>query len=180
MQTDTRLAKLVGNMVAHFYNGTNDAQLLGEKIVEDLVNSWSIVLVACFCTLVASLIYIALMRWLSAPILWFSIFGVLIGLLVGIYFSVKQYIHWENTPTVPVHGLNLHSTVKNVLQNQNTWLYLSIFVGVCFVVILLLVIVLRKRIRIAIALTKEGSKAVSSVISTVFFPSSPGYSSLPP
>lgn len=170
MQTDTRLAKLVGNMVAHFYNGTNDAQLLGEKIVEDLVNSWSIVLVACFCTLVASLIYIALMRWLSAPILWFSIFGVLIGLLVGIYFSVKQYIHWENTPTVPVHGLNLHSTVKNVLQNQNTWLYLSIFVGVCFVVILLLVIVLRKRIRIAIALTKEGSKAVSSVISTVFFP----------
>ncbi|EDX14807.1 choline transporter-like 2 [Drosophila simulans] len=170
MHTDTRLAKLVGNMVAHFYNGTNDAQLLGEKIVEDLVNSWSIVLVACFCTLVASLIYIALMRWLSAPILWFSIFGVLIGLLVGIYFSVKQYIHWEKTPTVPVHGLNLHSQVKNVLQSQNTWLYLSIFVGVCFVVILLLVIVLRKRIRIAIALTKEGSKAVSSVISTVFFP----------
>ncbi|XP_037707613.1 choline transporter-like 2 [Drosophila subpulchrella] len=170
MQTDTRLAKLVGNMVAHFYNGTHDAQRLGEEIVEDLVNSWSIVLVACFCTLVASLIYIALMRWLSAPILWFSIFGVLIGLLVGIYYTVKQYIFWEKTPTVPLHGLNLQSQVKNVLQNQNTWLYLSIFVGVCFVVILLLVIVLRKRIRIAIALTKEGSKAVSSVISTVFFP----------
>ncbi|KAH8382735.1 hypothetical protein KR009_004993 [Drosophila setifemur] len=170
MQTDTRLAKLVGNLVAHFYNGTHDAQRLGEEIVEDLVNSWSIVLVACVCTLVASLIFIALMRWLSAPILWFAIFGVLTGLLVGIYYTVRQYIFWEKTPTVPVHGLNLHSTVKNVLQNQKTWLYLSIFLGVCFVVILLLVIVLRKRIRIAIALTKEGSKAVSSVISTVFFP----------
>ncbi|XP_017039014.1 choline transporter-like 2 [Drosophila ficusphila] len=169
-QTDTRLAKLVGNMVAHFYNGTHDSQRLGEEIVEDLVNSWSIVLVACFCTLIASLIYIALMRWLSAPILWFSIFGVLIGLLVGIYYTVNQYIFWEKTATVPIHSYNLQSTVKNVLQNQNTWLYLSIFVGVCFVVILLLVIVLRKRIRIAIALTKEGSKAVSSVISTVFFP----------
>ncbi|XP_043653901.1 choline transporter-like 2 [Drosophila teissieri] len=170
MKTDTRLTKLVGNMVAHFYNGTNDAQVLGEKIVEDLINSWAIVLVACFCTLIASLVYIALMRWLSAPILWFSIFGVLIGLLVGIYETVKEYRRWETTATVPVHGLNLHSTVKNVLQNKNTWLYLSIFLGVSFVVILLLVIVLRKRIRIAIALTKEGSKAVSSVISTVFFP----------
>ncbi|KAH8306254.1 hypothetical protein KR018_005316 [Drosophila ironensis] len=170
MQTDTKLAKLVGNLVAHFYNGTHDAQRLGEEIVEDLVNSWAIVLVACFCTLIASLIFIALMRWLSAPILWFSIFGVLIGLLVGIYYTVRQYLFWEKTPTVPVHGLNLQSTVKNVLQNQNTWLYLSIFVAVSFVVILLLVIVLRKRIRIAIALTKEGSKAVSTVISTVFFP----------
>ncbi|KAH8247236.1 hypothetical protein KR038_000744 [Drosophila bunnanda] len=170
MQTDTRLAKMVGNLVAHFYNGTHDAQRLGEEIVEDLVNSWSIVLVACFCTLIASLIFISLMRWLSAPILWFSIFGVLTGLLVGIYYTVRQYIYWEQTPTVTVHGLNLQSTIKNVLQNQNTWLYLSIFVAVCFVVILLLVIVLRKRIRIAIALTKEGSKAVSSVISTVFFP----------
>ncbi|XP_016977108.2 choline transporter-like 2 [Drosophila rhopaloa] len=170
MQTDTRLAKLVGNMVAHFYNGTHDAQRLGEEIVEDLVNSWSIVLVACFCTLVASLIYIALMRWLSAPILWFSIFGVLIGLLAAIYYTVDRYIFWEKTATVPMHGLNLHSTVKNVLHNKSTWLYLSIFLSGCFVVILLLVIVLRKRIRIAIALTKEGSKAVSSVISTVFFP----------
>ncbi|SPP80594.1 CTL-like protein 2 [Drosophila guanche] len=169
-QTDTRLAKMVGNLVAHFYNGTHDAQRLGEEIVEDLVNSWSIVLVACFCTLIASLVFIALMRWLSAPILWFSIFAVLTGLLVAIYYTVRQYIFWEKTPTVPIHGLNLQSTVKNVLQNQSTWLYLSIFVGVCFVVILLLVIVLRKRIRIAIALTKEGSKAVSSVFSTVFFP----------
>ncbi|XP_068155971.1 choline transporter-like 2 isoform X1 [Drosophila tropicalis] len=170
MQTDTRLAKLVGNMVAHFYNGTHDAQRLGEEIVEDLVNSWSVILVALLCTLIASLVFIALMRWLSAPILWFSIIGVLVGLLVGIYYTIRQYTHWKKTPTVPNHGLNLQSTVTNVLQDQSTWLYLSIFLGACFIIILLLVVVLRKRIRIAIALTKEGSKAVSTVISTVFFP----------
>ncbi|XP_062126376.1 choline transporter-like 2 [Drosophila sulfurigaster albostrigata] len=170
MQTDTRLAKMVGNLVAHFYNGTHDAQRLGEEIVEDLVNSATIVLTTLLLTMIASLIFISLMRWLAAPILWFSIFGVLIGLMAGIYYSIKQYTFWKNTPTVPHHALNLQSQLQNLLQNANNWLYLSIFLCVCFVIILLLVIVLRKRIRIAIALTKEGSKAVSTVISTVFFP----------
>ncbi|KAH8420714.1 hypothetical protein KR222_002885 [Zaprionus bogoriensis] len=170
MQTDTQLAKLVGNLVAHFYDGAHEAQRLGEEIVEDLVNSVSIVLTVLVFTLVASLVFISLMRWLAAPILWFSIVGVLVGLLVAIYYSIKQYIFWRDTPTVPLHDLNLQKKWENLLQEPNTWLYLSIFLGVCFVVIFLLVIVLRKRIRIAIALTKEGSKAVSSVISTVFFP----------
>lgn len=170
MQTDTRLAKMVGNLVAHFTNGTHEAQQLGEEIVEDLVNSASVVLLVLLFTLIASLVFISLMRWLAAPILWFSIFGVLIGLLAAIYYSIKQYIFWRDTPTVPLHDFNLQRKVQNLLQEPRTWLYLSIFVGVCFLIIFLLVIVLRKRIRIAIALTKEGSKAVSTVISTVFFP----------
>ncbi|XP_017472269.1 PREDICTED: CTL-like protein 2 [Rhagoletis zephyria] len=169
-QADTRLAKLVGNMVAHFYNGTHDAQQLGEEIVEDIMNSWYVVLMALMCTLIASLILIALMRWFAAPILWLSIFGVLVGLGFGIYYCVKQYRFWRETATVPNHSLNLEAAVKNVLQEPSTWLYLSIFLAISFVVILLLVIVLRSRIQIAIALTKEGSKAVSSIISTVFFP----------
>lgn len=170
IQTDTRLAKLVGNFVAHFYNGTHDAQQLGEAIVEDIFNSWFVIFMALVCTLLVSLIFIFLMRWLAAPVLWFSILGVLLGLLVGIYYSIRQYQFWRDTPTVPNHGLNLHSAVKNILQEPSNWLYLIIAECICFLVIFLLVIVLRTRISIAIALTKEGSKAVSSVYSTVFFP----------
>ncbi|KAH8381232.1 hypothetical protein KR093_000099 [Drosophila rubida] len=170
MQTNTRLAKMVGNLVAHFYNGTHDAQQLGEEIVEDLVNSATVVLTTLILTMIASLIFISVMRWLAGPILWISIFGVLIGLLVAIYYGIKQYTFWKNTAAVPQHALNLQSQLQNLLQDSNNWLYLSIFLCVSFVIILLLVIVLRKRIRIAIALTKEGSKAVSTVISTVFFP----------
>ncbi|XP_030369732.1 CTL-like protein 2 [Scaptodrosophila lebanonensis] len=170
MQANTKLVKFVGNLVAHFYNGTHDAQRLGEEIVEDIINSWQIVLVVLICTLVTAFIYIALMRWLSGPIVWFSIFGVLIGLVVGIYYSIKKYSFWSQTATTPHHSLNLQSTLLNILQDRRTWLYLSIFLCACFVIILLLVIVLRQRIRIAIALTKEGSNAVSSVTSTMFFP----------
>lgn len=48
-----------------------------------------------------------------------------------------------------------------------------IVVSVLLLIILLVVIFLRKRIVIAIALVKEGSKAVSSITSTVFFPLAP-------
>lgn len=45
-----------------------------------------------------------------------------------------------------------------------------IALSVLLVIIVLTIIILRKRIVIAVALVKEGSKAVSSITSTVFFP----------
>ncbi|KAM7363295.1 choline transporter-like 2 isoform 1-T5 [Cochliomyia hominivorax] len=170
LQTDTRLAKFIGNIVVHFTNGTHEAQRVGENVVEDILNSYVIILTAILCTLVASLIFIALMRWLAAPFLWTSIFGVLVGLVVGIYYSIQKYIFYHREATVPQHALNLNAVVKNVLQDERLWLYLSIFLCVFFIVLLLLLIVLRNRINIAVALIKEGSKAVSSVKSTVCFP----------
>lgn len=170
MQTDTKLAKFIGNIVAQFTNGTHEAQQVGENVVEDILNSYVVILTAILCTLVASFIFIALMRWLASPFLWTSIFGVLLGLAVAIYFSIKQYAFYHQEATVPQHALNLNAVVKNVLQDERLWLYLSIFLCVFFVILLLLLIVLRKRISIAVALIKEGSKAVSSVKSTVFFP----------
>ncbi|XP_075150087.1 choline transporter-like 2 [Haematobia irritans] len=170
LQTDTRLSKFIGNIVVHFTNGTHEAQRVGDNVVEDIYNSYVVILTAMLCTLVATFIFIALMRWLAAPFLWTSIFGVLVGLAVAIYFSIKQYTFYHREATVPQHALNLNSAVKNVLQDERLWLYLSIFLCIFLVVLLLLLIVLRKRITIAVALIKEGSKAVSSVKSTVFFP----------
>lgn len=45
-----------------------------------------------------------------------------------------------------------------------------IALSITLVIIVLTIIILRKRIIIAVALVKEGSKAVSSITSTVFFP----------
>ena len=53
---------------------------------------------------------------------------------------------------------------------RDTWLVLFIIsVSLC-VIILLITIFLRKRLRIAIALISEASKAVGSIMSSVFFP----------
>lgn len=116
MQTDTRLAKFIGNIVAHFTNGTHDAQQVGENVVEDILNSYLVILTAVLCTLVASFIFIGLMRWLAAPFLWTSIIGVLIGLVAAIYFSIKQYMFFHREATVPQHSFNLNAAVKNILQ----------------------------------------------------------------
>lgn len=56
------------------------------------------------------------------------------------------------------------------MAKKDTWLYLLIILSVLLTIIVLIVIFLRKRIAVAIALVKEGSKAVSSITSTVFFP----------
>lgn len=67
-------------------------------------------------------------------------------------------------------GLTVESLVKLWLAKKDTWLYLLIILSVLLLIIVLIVIFLRKRIAVAIALVKEGSKAVSSITSTVFFP----------
>ncbi|KAH8346795.1 hypothetical protein KR084_011960, partial [Drosophila pseudotakahashii] len=170
VQTKSQQGKMICNMLPLFFNGTEQAQKVCEEVLEDLEESTTFVLKAGCCALIASLFYIALMRWFSGQILWFSIFGVLIGLLMPLLYCITQYIHWKNTTREPETDLSVKSIVEKVLHDHHTWLGLSIFFGVCFVVILLIVIVLLKRIRIAIALVKEGSKAMSSVISTMFFP----------
>ncbi|XP_055380339.1 choline transporter-like 2 isoform X2 [Condylostylus longicornis] len=168
-ETDTYLAKFVGNFVAHFYTGENP-QDFGQKVVEDIVESWPTVLGALIITMIVSLIFIALMRWIAAPVLWFSIIGALAALAFGIYFCVSEYLYWRENPGVIRTAYNIRGQVQTIFEKESTWLYLSIATSVVFLIILLLVIFLRKRIVIAIALVKEGSKAVGSIISSVFFP----------
>jgi len=167
MQTDTGLSKLGCNILFSFFNVDKD--VCGD-IVEDVFNSPLLILQASCCALIASLFYIALMRWFSGQIVWFSIFGVLIGLGMPLIYCIMQYIFWKRATKERTTDYNMESIFKQILRDEYTWLILSIFFGVCFVVILLIVIVMLKRIRIAIAMIKEGSKVVSSLISTMFFP----------
>ncbi|XP_055909374.1 choline transporter-like 2 isoform X2 [Eupeodes corollae] len=173
-KSNSYVTRLTGNLIQHFYKGEN-AQQVGEKVVEDIISSWPTIFLVLVVTMAASLIFIALMRWVATPLVWLSILGVLVGLGFGVYFSIGQYKYWKNTTAVPNHSLNLSSTVKNIFQDAKLWLYASIILGIVFVVIFLLVIVLRSRIRIAVALVKEGSKAVSCVVATVFFPIFPWF-----
>lgn len=55
---------------------------MGQLIVEDTRNIWPVLAVALVIAALVSLIFIAIMRWLAAPIIWLSIVGV-IALLSG-------------------------------------------------------------------------------------------------
>merc|ERR1719209_2498729 len=84
-----------------------------------------------------------------------------------------KYDDLENVPNAngSIWDVNPISQDLSVyLQLRDTWLGLFIIsVSLC-VIILLITIFLRSRLRIAIALISEASKAVGSIMSSVFFP----------
>lgn len=53
---------------------------MAQMIIEDVIDSWKVILVGFLISMVVSLIFIAMMRWVAAPMVWLSILGVL-GLL---------------------------------------------------------------------------------------------------
>ncbi|XP_077286945.1 choline transporter-like 2 isoform X4 [Arctopsyche grandis] len=164
--TEEQIARLEENM-----NILARINEMGTMIVEDLVNARWWIVFSLFVVMIICLIYIALMRWIAAPIVWFSIFGVVAILSYSIYLAYNRYAYLKANPVVlDVPITNLKAGAKSVLMLQETWLVILIAACVILVIILLAIVFLRKRIVIAIALIKEGSKAVSSVMSTLIFP----------
>ncbi|XP_063707437.1 choline transporter-like 2 isoform X3 [Culicoides brevitarsis] len=144
---------------------------LGQMVVEDIIDTWPLVLGALVGSMIVCLIFIAIMRWLAAPVIWFSIFGVMALLGTGVYFSYLKYDYLkDNAPERAPPTTNISALLESYLLMKETWLYMLIALAVLLIVIVLAIIILRKRIVIAVALVKEGSKAVSSITSTVFFP----------
>jgi len=47
-------------------------------LLQDLAGSWHLILLGLFESMVFCLIYIVIMRWLAAPMIWLSLFGSMI------------------------------------------------------------------------------------------------------
>ena len=133
------------------------------------------------------------MRFIAGVMIWLSL-GLTIALLA--VCSVYTWMRYDDLKGEPaanesIWNVNPMTQVTSsfilVLQNfqnflppfqdldvylrlRDTWLVLFIIsVSLC-AIILLITIFLRKRLRIAIALISEASKAVGSIMSSVFFP----------
>jgi choline transporter-like protein 2/4/5 len=59
---------------------------VGQKVVQDLNDSWPYIVVGLVIAMVVCLIYIVLMRWIAGPMVWFSLLGT-IALLAYCKFS---------------------------------------------------------------------------------------------
>lgn len=56
---------------------------MGQMIVEDIVDCWWQILLGLVASMLVCLIFIAIMRWLAGPTIWFSIIGVIAMLSYG-------------------------------------------------------------------------------------------------
>ncbi|KAK2191800.1 hypothetical protein NP493_45g04048 [Ridgeia piscesae] len=146
-----------------------NAQEYGMKILQDVRASWHMCLVGLAMAMVLSFIWIVLMRWIAGVMVW-----VTLVLFVGIfgfatYYTIDKYLTLKddsssNTDVKFVASLDYY---KNL---SKTWLALAIICGTILGITLILLIFLRTRILIAISVIKSASRAVGSMIFTLFWP----------
>uniref|UniRef100_A0A4W5MBD3 Choline transporter-like protein n=1 Tax=Hucho hucho TaxID=62062 RepID=A0A4W5MBD3_9TELE len=144
--------------------GLVDAKEVGMKIVEDYAASWNWILIGLVIALVVSLIFILLLRFTAGFLLWFTIIAVILVIAYGIWHCYLEFSLLRQQPgaDVTIVDIGFQTDVTVYLHLSQTWLIFSS--------ILIILIFLRKRVRIAIALLREGSKAVSYIMSTLFYP----------
>uniref|UniRef100_A0A8C3QWE0 Choline transporter-like protein n=1 Tax=Cyanoderma ruficeps TaxID=181631 RepID=A0A8C3QWE0_9PASS len=158
-----------------------ETRQLAMKIFEDYTVSWYWIIIGLVIAMVASLIFIVLLRFLAGIMVWVMIVMVILVLgygevtlrvLPGIFHCYMEYakLKGEAGSDVSLTDLGFQTDLRVYLHLRQTWLAFLIILCVLELVIVLLLVFLRKRILIAIALIKEASRAVGHVMSSLLFP----------
>ena len=145
----------------------------GEKIFNDLRDTWWMIGIGLTLAFVLSSLWIILMRFLTAIMVWTSI-GLSFILMSGLFgFSLYKYLLIKDEPSKYENIFHVNYTpnfLEDVLALKDTWLAFTIITGIFTSIILLILIALRQRIQIAIKLIEQGAKAVGHMCSSIFFP----------
>lgn len=146
------------------------SQQVGLDIFEDLKTAWKIILASFSVAIVVSLLYITLLRWIAGIMTWLSIIALLALTITASIFSYKRFDYLRNTEPPEVKNRMIMGKLEELLYKPGFWITLTVILGIFALIIFLLTVFLRKRIAVAVTLIKEGSRAVSSTISSLFFP----------
>ncbi|XP_029931336.1 choline transporter-like protein 5-A [Myripristis murdjan] len=149
-----------------------DTKELGMKIVEDYAKSWAWILIGLLISLVVSLVFILLLRFTARLLLWFTIIAVIFLLAYGMWYCSMELSQLRETPgsDVAIVDVGLHTDLQVYLQLRQTWIIFLVSLGLTEVSILVMLIFLRRRVQVAIALLREASRAMSYIMSTLFYP----------
>ncbi|XP_064615928.1 choline transporter-like protein 2 isoform X2 [Liolophura sinensis] len=138
-----------------------------DKVVQDLVATWWMILICLVAAMVISLLWITLMRWIAAPMVWLTIILFLGIFGFSCYYCVRGYLNTKDTE----QSFNFHLAIITLNFKQSSfWLTFGIISAILLLIVLLILLFLRERICIAIALIKEGSRAVGSMLFTLLWP----------
>ncbi|XP_038640558.1 choline transporter-like protein 2 isoform X2 [Scyliorhinus canicula] len=153
-------------------NIVREARMVAMKIFEDYTKSWYWILIGMSITLVVSLLFVILLRFIAAFMVWLTILLVIAVLGYGIYHCYMEYTQLKGIPgsDVTIKDLGFQTDLRVYLHLRQTWLAFMIILAILEVIIILMLIFLRKRILIAIALLKEASRAVGRIMSTLAYP----------
>ncbi|XP_034737303.1 choline transporter-like protein 5-B isoform X3 [Etheostoma cragini] len=149
-----------------------NAKEVGMKIFEDYANSWNWILIGLVITMAVSLVFILLLRYTAGVFLWLIVFSVITAIGYGIWHCYWEYSTLSGKPgaNITISDIGFHTDLSIFLQLRQTWLIFMICLSVIEAIIVVMLIFLRTRLRIAVALLKEGSRAISYIMSTLLYP----------
>ncbi|CAF0895937.1 unnamed protein product [Brachionus calyciflorus] len=138
-----------------------------QLILEDFVSSVVLIILLLIIAAVTSFIYIVILRFILAPLIYLSLIGLVGALGFAIYYCIGRYLELKEKPP---SNVELKPDIQYYLSLSYTWLVAGIIAGIILLIVLLLILVLIKRLRLAIQIIKEASKAVTSVFISLIFP----------
>jgi len=146
-----------------------------ERIFNDLVQTYWMIGIALIGACILSFIWIVLMRFLAGFMIWSSILIVFLGLGGLLSYSGYRlyfaYLDTDKEAQQNIFQLNWTPDIlHDFIKQRDTWIAFTSVLGILFFVFVCLFIFLRQRIIIAIGLIEEGSKAVGTMFSSLFFP----------
>uniref|UniRef100_A0AAQ5Y7D3 Choline transporter-like protein n=1 Tax=Amphiprion ocellaris TaxID=80972 RepID=A0AAQ5Y7D3_AMPOC len=120
-------------------------------------------------SLAVSLVFILLLRFTAGLLLWTTIMAALLllayGGYSGLYIVQKGFFFIEHGDSNVGRKVGLQTDLQIYLQLRQTWIIFLIEAS-----IFLMLIFLRRRVLMAVTLLREASKAISYIMSTLFFP----------
>ncbi|XP_060094688.1 choline transporter-like protein 4 [Heteronotia binoei] len=146
-----------------------NAKNIGMKIFEDFARTWYWILIVLALTMVLSLLFLLLLRFVAGILVWILIFGVLVIIAYGIYHCAMEYRNFQSQGAT-IKDVGFTTNLRVYGQVKETWLAVLIILSVLEVILLLTLIFLRNRIRIAITLIKEASRAIGYMMGSLLYP----------
>ena len=157
----------VGEMINYLMDVLN-ARGFAEAVWSDVMASKWMILAGEGVGVLVAFVWIILMRFVATVMIWLSLLASVALLGLSSAYTWLKYKSFEDaapdTGTVDPDGFSAYLNIKE------TWLALFIISVLLLAIILLVTIFLRKRVKLAIALINESSRAVGSILSSLFFP----------
>jgi hypothetical protein len=140
---------------------------IGRQLAADVNSSKYIILGMIGVALVLSFIWLILLRFCAACMVWLTIILVFAGLVcITGFLAFEAKLSYENYKVLVAAGTN---TLEDELQ-EKTLIALAILAGVFLLVFLVVLLFMRPRIQLAISIIKEASSAMRAVPCVIFVP----------
>lgn len=137
--------------------------------VNDLEKAHVAIIIILACTMVLTLLWVFIMRWIAALLIRIAYYGLLLGSLALIGFLWYSYKLAKEDYDL-TQEVNSTGGTASTKKDMDMWLALALVWSVLGGILFILLVFLRKRIELVIQLFKEAGRALTKMPLLLFYP----------